>query len=52
MSIPLKLLFEEIHQAKDENSLRSHLAPRIGKYFAARQSEIFFFDQILVYKNL
>ena len=52
MSIPLKLLFEEIHQAKDENSLRSHLAPRIGEYFAAKRSGIFFFDQILADKNL
>lgn len=52
MSIPLKLLFEEIHQAKDENSLRSHLAPRIGEYFAAKRSGIFFFDKILADKNL
>lgn len=52
MSIPLKLLFEEIYQAKDENSLRSHLAPKIGEYFAAKRSGIFFFDQILADKNL
>ncbi|GAP96904.1 LuxR C-terminal-related transcriptional regulator [Leptolyngbya sp. NIES-2104] len=52
MSIPLKLLFEEIHQAENENSLRSHLAPKIGEYFAAKRSGIFFFDQILADKNL
>jgi DNA-binding CsgD family transcriptional regulator len=52
MSISLKLLFEEIHQSKDENSLRSHLAPKIGEYFTAKRSGIFFFDQILADKNL
>jgi DNA-binding CsgD family transcriptional regulator len=52
MSSPLKLLFEEIHQAKDENSLRLHLAPKIGEYFAAKRSGIFFFDQILADQNL
>ena len=52
MSISLKLLFEEIHHAKDENGLRLHLAPKIGEYFAAKRSGIFFFDQILADKNL
>jgi predicted AAA+ superfamily ATPase len=52
MNIPLKLLFEEIHQAKDENSLRSQLAPKLGEYFAAKRSGIFFFDKILADKNL
>lgn len=47
MTMPLKLLFEEIHQAKDENILRSHLAPKLGEYFAAKRSGIFFFDQLL-----
>jgi DNA-binding CsgD family transcriptional regulator len=47
MSISLKLLFEDIHQAKDEDGLRSHLAPKIGEYFAAKRSGIFFFDQLL-----
>ena len=46
MTIPLKLLFAEIHQAKDENILRSHLAPKIGEYFAVKRSGIFFFDQL------
>jgi DNA-binding CsgD family transcriptional regulator len=52
MSIPLKLLFAEIYQAKDKNSLRSHLAPKIGEYFAAKRSGIFFFDQLPADKNL
>lgn len=47
MTISLKLLFEEIHQAKDEDSLQSQLAPKIGNYFAAKRSGIFFFDQLL-----
>ena len=47
MTISLKLLFEEIHQVKDENDLRSQLAPKIGEYFAAKRSGIFFFDQLL-----
>ena len=47
MSSSLKLLFEDIHQAKDEDGLRSHLAPKIGEYFAAKRSGIFFFDQLL-----
>lgn len=47
MAISLKLLFEDIHQAKDEDGLRSHLAPKIGEYFAAKRSGIFFFDQLL-----
>ena len=47
MPISLKPLFEEIYQAKDEDGLRSHLAPKIGEYFAAKRSGIFFFDQLL-----
>lgn len=47
MTISLKLLFEEIHKAKDEDSLQSQLAPKIGNYFAAKRSGIFFFDQLL-----
>jgi DNA-binding CsgD family transcriptional regulator len=47
MTILLKSLFEEIYQAKDENDLRSHLAPELGEYFAAKRSGIFFFDQLL-----
>ncbi len=47
MTISLKPLFKEIYQAKDEDDLRSHLAPKIGAYFAAKRSGIFFFNQLL-----
>ncbi|WP_277127740.1 LuxR family transcriptional regulator [Chlorogloeopsis fritschii] len=46
MTVSLKLLFEEIYQAKDEDDLRSHLAPKIGEYFVAKRSGIFFFDRL------
>ncbi len=52
MTISLKLLFEEIHQAKDEDGLRSHLAPKIGEYFAAKRSGIFFFDRLKADRTL
>ncbi|MEL6333552.1 MAG: LuxR C-terminal-related transcriptional regulator [Cyanobacteria bacterium J06633_2] len=52
MTLPLKLLFEEIDQTKDEDNLRSHLAPKIGEYFTAKRSGIFFFDQLLVDRKL
>jgi DNA-binding CsgD family transcriptional regulator len=45
MTISLQLLFEAINQVKDEKDLRSHLASKIGEYFAAKRSGIFFFDQ-------
>ncbi|MBD2100182.1 LuxR C-terminal-related transcriptional regulator [Leptolyngbya sp. FACHB-261] len=44
--ISLQLLFEEIYQIKDEDDLRSQLAPKIGEYFAAKRSGIFFFDRL------
>ena len=47
MAILLKLIFEEIYQAKDEDDLRSQLAPKIGEYFTTKRSRIFFFDQFL-----
>ncbi|MEO0835695.1 MAG: LuxR C-terminal-related transcriptional regulator [Cyanobacteria bacterium J06642_3] len=47
MPIPLKLLFAEIDRVKDENGLRSHLAPQIGEYFTAKRSGIFLFDRLL-----
>jgi DNA-binding CsgD family transcriptional regulator len=58
MPISLQRLFEAISQVKDETDLRStvgdsaprklsHLAPKIGEYFAAKRSGIFFFDQLL-----
>ncbi len=46
MAISLQLLFEEINFSKDEDDLRSHLAPKIGEYFAAKRSGIFFFDRL------
>ncbi|MBD1896536.1 LuxR C-terminal-related transcriptional regulator [Coleofasciculus sp. FACHB-129] len=45
--ISLQLLFEAISQVKDEQDLRSQLVPKIGEYFAAKRSGIFFFDQLL-----
>lgn len=47
MTSPLQLLFEAISQMKDETDLRSSLAPKIGEYFIAKRSGIFFFDQLL-----
>jgi DNA-binding CsgD family transcriptional regulator len=47
MTISLKSLFEDIYQAKDEDSLQSRLAPKLGEYFAAKRSGVFFFDRLL-----
>lgn len=47
MTSPLQLLFEAISQVKDETDLRSSLAPKIGEYFIAKRSGIFFFDKLL-----
>lgn len=52
MTISLKLLFEEIHRFKHEDELRSHLTPKVGEYFAAKRSGIFFFDQLLAEHKL
>ncbi len=46
MTISLQLLFEAVNQVKDESDLRSQLVPKIGEYFAAKRSGIFFFDQV------
>ncbi len=46
MTISLSLLFEAINQVKDEHELRSQLVAKIGEYFAAKRSRIFFFDQL------
>ena len=46
MTISLQLLFEAINQVEDEHELRSHIAPKIGEYFAVKRSGIFFFDQL------
>ncbi len=47
MTSSLQLLFEAIQQVKDEHDLRSQLVPKLGEYFAAKRSGIFFFDQLL-----
>jgi DNA-binding CsgD family transcriptional regulator len=47
MASPLQFLFEAISQTKDEAMLRSSLAPKIGEYFGAKRSGIFFFDRLL-----
>lgn len=52
MTSPLQLLFEAISQVKDETALRSSLAPKIGEYFIAKRSGIFFFDQLLADRKL
>lgn len=52
MTVFLKPLFEDIYQAKDEDDLRSRLAPKIGDYFAAKRSGIFFFDRLKVERKL
>lgn len=46
MTLSLQLLFEAINQVKDERELRSQIVPKIGEYFAAKRSGIFFFDQL------
>lgn len=60
MTISLQHLFEAINQVKDEpelrfgeaDALRTHLAPKIGEYFAAKRSGIFFFRQLLGNRKL
>lgn len=47
MTTSLQRLFEAINQVKDEHDLRSHAVPKIGEYFVAKRSGIFFFDQLL-----
>jgi DNA-binding CsgD family transcriptional regulator len=42
----LQNLFTAIRAVKDEAELRSHIAPKIGEYFAAKRWSIFFFDQL------
>ena len=42
----LQLLFKEIDLIKNESDLQSHLAPKIGKYFSATRSGVFFFDRL------
>ncbi|MDZ8050077.1 MAG: LuxR C-terminal-related transcriptional regulator [Aulosira sp. ZfuVER01] len=42
----LQLLFAAINQAQDEQELRSHVVPKLGEYFGAKKSGVFFFDQL------
>jgi DNA-binding CsgD family transcriptional regulator len=46
MLASLQPLFIEIDRLEDETYLHSQLAPKLGEYFAAKRSGIFFFDQI------
>ncbi|NJL40607.1 MAG: LuxR family transcriptional regulator [Leptolyngbyaceae cyanobacterium RM2_2_4] len=46
MTSSLKLLFEAIDQTRSEEEMRSQIAPKIGKHFAATRQGIFFFDQL------
>lgn len=46
MKITLKFLLEAINQAHSEHDLRVQILPKIGEYFAAKRSGIFFFDQL------
>ena len=46
MKSQLQSLFQAINQSANEDELRSQVAPKIGEYFAATRSGIFFFDQL------
>jgi DNA-binding CsgD family transcriptional regulator len=49
----LQPLFAEIDRLENETHLHSQLAPKLGEYFAAQRSGIFFFDQMpLIDPNL
>lgn len=48
----LQLLFKEIYRAKNDSDLQAHLAPKIGEYFAAKRSGVFFFDRLLTNPKL
>ncbi|MCW6052454.1 LuxR C-terminal-related transcriptional regulator [Lyngbya sp. CCAP 1446/10] len=53
MTNSLKHIFEVINQVKNEQDLRSQVVPKIGEYFAAKRSGVFFFDRLpLVNSNL
>jgi DNA-binding CsgD family transcriptional regulator len=51
MTSSLQLLFKAINQAKDEQDLRAQVVPKIGEYFTAKRSGIFFFDQLPLADN-
>ncbi|MEE3718095.1 LuxR C-terminal-related transcriptional regulator [Tumidithrix elongata RA019] len=46
MTSSLGLLFEAINQTQSEQDMRSQIVPKIGEYFAATRSGIFFFDSL------
>lgn len=46
MTISLQFLFATINQIENESELRSQIGSKIGEYFAAQRSAIFFFDQL------
>jgi DNA-binding CsgD family transcriptional regulator len=48
MTRSLNLLFETIRQTSSKSDLRLRISPKIGEYFAAKRSAIFFFDQQLL----
>jgi DNA-binding CsgD family transcriptional regulator len=48
MTTSLQPLFAAISQVKHEQDLRSQIIPKLGEYFAAKRSGIFFFDQLCI----
>ena len=46
MPRPLQSLFQAIHQATDEQALRSQVVPVIGEHFEAKRRGIFFFNSL------
>lgn len=46
MLCPLQSLFQAIHQAPDEQALRSQVVPAIGEHFEAKRWGIFFFNSL------
>jgi DNA-binding CsgD family transcriptional regulator len=48
MTSSLKLLFTEIDEIEDQQSLRLQIVPRISEYFATKRAGIFFFDELSV----
>jgi len=46
MTSSLQVLFQAIHQVKDEADLRSRIIPKIGEHFTAKRWGVYFFDQL------
>ena len=51
MTSSLQLLFTAINEVKDEQTLRSQVLPKMGKYFTAKRWGIFFFDRVSLLNN-